>query len=489
MSIANDLPLGLTFDDVLLLPGESDVLPKQVDLSTLLTAKLPLKVPLMSAAMDTVTEKKVAIALAQEGGLGILHKNMSIADQAAQVHFVKKFEGGVVRYPITLTPDMIVEDVMQLIKRHQFSSFPVIDNQCVIGMLTNRDLRFVSKAQTVKDIMTPRKRLVTVKEQFDKKTVLRLMHCHRVEKILIINDLFELKGMITVKDILRAKEYPLASKDDQGRLCVGAAVGVGGDTQHRAQALVDAGVDVLVVDTAHGHSSGVIETVQWIKSHFPLMPVIAGNVATGEGALALATAGADAVKVGVGPGSICTTRVVAGVGCPQFTAIKDIAAALKGQDVSIIADGGIRFSGDIAKAIGAGAHVVMIGSLFAGTSEAPGEEALYKGRVYKTYRGMGSEAAMQLGSADRYFQEVSDQAPFVPQGIEGRVPFKGAISSVIYQLLGGLRASMGFVGASDVEALRTQSRFMRVTHAGLKEGHVHDVMITKEAPNYWVEGE
>lgn len=484
--------LALTFDDVLLLPGESSILPKDANLKTKLTRHITLNIPLLSAAMDTVTEARLAIALAQEGGLGIIHKNMHIDDQAAQVRKVKKFESGVVKDPITVSPQTTVREVMEISKKFNFRAFPVVDqHHKVVGIVTSRDLRFeINLDQPVANLMTPRERLVTVKEMADRDLVKKLLHKHRIEKVLVVNDQFELQGMITVKDILKEQAKPFACKDDQGQLRVGAAVGTGADTDDRVAALVSAGVDVIIVDTAHGHSKNVIERVRWVKKHYPDVSVIAGNIATQEAALALAEAGADAVKVGIGPGSICTTRIVTGVGVPQITAIVNVSEALKGTEVGIIADGGIRYSGDVCKALAAGASAVMVGSLFAGTEEAPGEVELYHGRTYKAYRGMGSLGAMaqRYGSSDRYFQEAVEQAEkLVPEGIEGRVPYKGSMVNIVNQLMGGLRSGMGYTGCPDINSLRNKSQFVRVTHSGVRESHVHDVQITKEAPNYHIE--
>lgn len=478
----------LTFDDVLLIPGYSKVLPRDVKLKTRLTRGIELNVPLVSAPMDTVTETRLAIALAQEGGIGIIHKSMSIEKQAAQVHNVKKFESGVVKDPITVTPDTSIRELQELTQAYKISGMPVVEGEQLLGIITNRDVRFETQLdQPVSNLMTPKERLVTVNEGVSREEVIRLMHKHRIEKVLIINDHFQLKGMMTVKDILKAKEKPNACKDEFGHLRVGAAVGTGGDTEARIEALVNARVDVLVVDTAHGHTSGVIDRIRWIKKHFPDLQVIGGNIATAEAAKDLVAAGADAVKVGIGPGSICTTRVVAGIGVPQITAIANVAKGLAGTDVPIISDGGIRFSGDICKALAAGAHAVMIGGLFAGTEEAPGELELFQGRSYKSYRGMGSVGAMtqKNGSSDRYFQEISDNEKLVPEGIEGRVPYKGTLSAVVHQLLGGLRSGMGYTGSETVDQLRSYAKFVRITQSGVRESHVHDVMITKEAPNYW----
>ena len=480
----------LTFDDVLLVPAFSEVLPRDVDLSTRLTRRIPLRLPLVSAAMDTVTEARLAIAIAQEGGIGIIHKNLTPEQQAAEVRRVKKFESGVITEPITVDPDTSIRRVLEITRANNISGVPVVKGKALVGIVTARDLRFETRLdEPVSTIMTPKERLVTVKEGADREEVVRLLHKHRIEKVLVVNDAFELRGMITVKDIQKARDFPLASKDEMGRLRVGAAVGTGAGTEERVAALVDAGVDVIVVDTAHGHSKGVLERVAWVKQRYPQVDVIGGNIATADAARALRDAGADAVKVGIGPGSICTTRIVAGVGVPQISAIAHVAAALADSDVPLIADGGIRFSGDIAKAIAAGAHTVMIGSLFAGTREAPGEVELYQGRSYKSYRGMGSLGAMQQGSSDRYFQEDAegDVEKLVPEGIEGRVPYKGPLVGVIHQLLGGLRSSMGYVGCPDIECMRTKPAFVRISTAGIRESHVHDVAIVKEAPNYRID--
>ena len=477
----------LTFDDVLLVPARSDVLPKDAILKTRLTREIDLNIPLVSAAMDTVTESRLAISIAQEGGLGIVHKNLSISEQAEQVAKVKKYESGVIKDPITISPDTLVREVIELTTNQKISGLPVIGTKGLVGLVTKRDLRFESNLdQPVSSIMTPHDKLVTVAEGAEKTEVLELLHRHRIERLLVVNDKGELKGMITVKDITKSSVYPLACKDEQGRLRVGAAVGTGADTDDRVAALIDAEVDVIVVDTAHGHSQGVIERVAWIKKHFPEMQVIGGNIATGAAARDLVSAGADAVKVGIGPGSICTTRIVAGVGVPQISAISNVAEALKDENVPVIADGGIRFSGDISKALVAGAHTVMIGSMFAGTEEAPGEVELFQGRSYKSYRGMGSISAMQKGSSDRYFQADSADEKLVPEGVEGRVPFKGPLTNTIHQLLGGVRSSMGYVGCKTIDELRTIPEFVQVTNAGMAESHVHDVTITKEAPNYQV---
>jgi IMP dehydrogenase len=476
----------LTFDDVLLIPGHSEVLPNDVQLKTWLTREIQLNVPLVSSAMDTVTEAELAIAMAQEGGIGIMHKNMSVEQQAAAVRKVKKFESGVVKDPITVSPDTTVRELVDITTANNISGLPVVDGQDLVGIVTGRDIRFESRMETpVSEIMTPKDQLVTVSEGADLDEVKELLHRHRIEKVLVVNDGFELRGLITVKDIQKAKDYPLACKDDQGRLRVGAAVGTGGDTDARIAALAEAGVDVIVVDTAHGHSKGVIDRVRWVKENYPQVQVIGGNIATADAAIALAEAGADAVKVGIGPGSICTTRIVAGIGVPQITAVSNVAEALKDRGVPLIADGGVRFSGDIAKAIAAGAHSVMIGSLLAGTDEAPGEVELFQGRSYKAYRGMGSIGAMGQGSSDRYFQDASKGLEkLVPEGIEGRVACKGPMRNIVHQLMGGLRASMGYTGSRTIDEMRTRPQFVRITNAGMRESHVHDVTITKEAPNY-----
>ncbi|AOU97937.1 IMP dehydrogenase [Acidihalobacter yilgarnensis] len=479
----------LTFDDVLLLPAHSQVMPRDVSLQTRLTREISLNIPVVSAAMDTVTEARLAIALAQEGGIGIIHKNMSAEQQALQVRQVKKYESGIITQPITVTPDISIRELQALTRAHNISGVPVVNGQDLVGIVTSRDMRFQENLDApVQSIMTPRERLVTVREGSDLEEIRGLLHKHRIEKVLMVNDSFQLRGMITVKDIQKSSDFPNACKDGEGRLRAGAAVGTGAGTEARVEALVEAGVDVLIVDTAHGHSQGVIDRVAWVKRTFPALQVIGGNIATGAAALALVDAGADAVKVGIGPGSICTTRIVAGVGVPQISAIDNVYQALKDIDIPLIADGGIRFSGDIAKAIAAGAHCVMIGSMFAGTEEAPGEVELYQGRSYKSYRGMGSLGAMQKGSSDRYFQEEGSAVEkMVPEGIEGRVPYKGSIAGIIHQLLGGLRSSMGYVGAPDITTMRTKPEFVRVTHAGMRESHVHDVAITKEAPNYRID--
>nr|WP_197492617.1 IMP dehydrogenase [Methylomonas methanica] len=478
----------LTFDDVLLVPAHSSVLPREVELKTQLTRKIRLNIPLVSAAMDTVTEARLAIAIAQEGGIGIIHKNMTVEQQAAEVRRVKKYESGVIKDPITVSPNVTVREVMELTRAKNISGVPVVDGEELVGIVTSRDLRFETRLDmAVSQIMTPKDKLVTVHESFKHKEVIDLLHKHRIEKVLVVNDAFHLRGMITVKDIQKAKDNPQACKDEQERLIVGAAVGTGADTGERVGALVDAGVDVIIVDTAHGHSQGVLDKVRWVKQNFPQVQVIGGNIATAAAALALVEAGADGVKVGIGPGSICTTRIVAGVGVPQITAVSNVADALKGSGVPLIADGGIRYSGDVAKALAAGAHAVMLGGLFAGTEEAPGEVELFQGRSYKSYRGMGSLGAMsqQQGSSDRYFQEDTEQVEkLVPEGIEGRVPYKGSVLAIVHQLLGGIRSSMGYTGNSTIAAMHENAQFVRVTSAGMRESHVHDVTITKEAPNY-----
>jgi len=477
----------LTFDDVLLVPARSEILPNDANLKTKITQGITLNIPLISAAMDTVTESGLAIAIAQEGGMGIIHKNLSPTEQARQVARVKKFESGVIKDPITITPDTMIRKVIESTRENQISGLPVLGPDGLVGIVTKRDLRFETNLdQPVSSVMTPKERLVTVKEGASRDEILGLLHKHRIERLLVVDDDFRLKGMITVKDITKEAVYPLACKDEQGRLRVGAAVGTGKDTDERVEALVRADVDVIVVDTAHGHSKGVIERVAWVKKNFPHVQVIGGNIATAHAARDLVDAGADAVKVGIGPGSICTTRIVAGVGVPQISAISNVALALKDTGIPCIADGGIRFSGDVSKALVAGAHSVMIGSMFAGTEEAPGEVELYQGRSYKSYRGMGSLGAMQKGSSDRYFQSENAAEKLVPEGIEGRVPYKGPLSSIVHQLLGGVRSSMGYVGCADIEELRTKPEFVRVTNAGMTESHVHDVTITKEAPNYRV---
>ncbi|WP_313919786.1 IMP dehydrogenase [Tahibacter sp.] len=475
----------LTFDDVSLVPAYSNVLPKDVSLSTRLTRGIRLNIPVLAAAMDTVTEARLAITMAQCGGMGIIHKNMPAERQAAEVRLVKKFEAGVIRDPITVTPDTSIREVMQIVRARNISGVPVVDGEHLVGIVTNRDLRFEKKPDDpVRHIMTRKDRLITVNEGAHEEEVLALLHKHRIEKVLVVDDAFRLRGLITVKDIQKARDNPNAAKDTHERLRVGAAVGVGGDTEDRVAALVEAGVDVLVVDTAHGHSQGVLDRVAWVKKNFPDMQVIGGNIVTGDAARALVDAGADAVKVGVGPGSICTTRMIAGVGVPQISAVSMVAEALRDANVPLIADGGIRYSGDIAKALVAGASCVMIGGMFAGTEEAPGEVELYQGRSYKSYRGMGSLGAMQKGSKDRYFQDETDTDKLVPEGIEGRVPYRGPLRSIVHQLVGGLRASMGYVGCATVDELHVKPQFVRITGAGIRESHVHDVAITKEAPNY-----
>jgi IMP dehydrogenase len=484
--------VALTFDDVLLLPGESNVLPKDVTLKTNLTRHITLNIPLLSSAMDTVTEARLAIALAQEGGIGVIHKNLAIEDQAAQVRHVKRYESGIVKDPVAVSPQATVRELLELSKKFNFYAFPVIEeNQQLVGIITSRDLRFETNLdQPIANLMTPKNRLVTVKESADRDLVKKLLHKHRIEKVLVVNDQYQLQGMITVKDILKQQAKPFASKDLQGQLLVGAAVGTGADTEARIEALVAAGVDVIVVDTAHGHSKNVIDRVRWVKKHYSHVALIAGNIATGDAAKALVDAGADAVKVGIGPGSICTTRIVTGVGVPQITAIANVRTALKDADIGIIADGGIRYSGDVCKALAAGASAVMVGGLFAGTEEAPGEVELYHGRSYKSYRGMGSLGAMaqRHGSSDRYFQDgLVDTEKLVPEGIEGRVPYKGSMIAIVNQLMGGLRSGMGYTGSADIQALRNKTQFVRVTPSGVRESHVHDVQITKEAPNYRIE--
>ncbi|HCO77887.1 MAG TPA: IMP dehydrogenase [Rhodocyclaceae bacterium] len=478
--------IALTFDDVLLVPAYSQVLPRDVDLSTKLTRAIRLNIPLVSAAMDTVTEARLAIALAQAGGIGIIHKNLSAKQQAAEVAKVKRFESGILKDPVTIPPTLTVGEVLSLTQQLGISGLPVVDEGRVVGIVTHRDLRFETRLDLpIAQIMTPRERLVFIREGESVEKAKALMHEHRLERVLILGPDDTLKGLITVKDIQKSTEHPNAAKDSDGRLLVGAAIGVGAGTEERTERLVEAGVDVIVVDTAHGHSQGVLDRVRWVKRQFPNVQVIGGNIATAEAAKALVDAGADAVKVGIGPGSICTTRIVAGVGVPQITAISDVAEALAGTDVPLIADGGIRFSGDIAKALAAGAHCVMLGGLFAGTEEAPGETVLYQGRSYKAYRGMGSLGAMQEGAADRYFQDnTANVDKFVPEGIEGRVPYKGPVAAVIHQLVGGVRSSMGYLGCRTIEELHAKAEFVQITSAGVRESHVHDVQITKEAPNY-----
>ncbi len=478
----------LTFDDVLLQPAYSEVLPRQVNLTTRLTSRIVLNIPLLSAAMDTVTEAKLAIALAQEGGMGIVHKNMTAERQAAEVRAVKKYESGVITDPIVVPPDMTIGEVLKLTRANRISGVPVVDGKNLVGIVTSRDLRFETRyGEPVSVVMTPKERLITVKEGASREEVIAKLHQYRIEKVLVVSPGFQLRGMITVKDIQKSSDFPLACKDERGRLRVGAAVGTGPETEERVAGLVHAGVDVVVVDTAHGHSRGVLDRVTWIKRQYPDLQVIGGNIATAEGALALADAGADAVKVGIGPGSICTTRVVAGVGVPQISAVMAVAEALKSRNVPLISDGGVRYSGDFSKALAAGAHAVMVGSMLAGTEEAPGEVELYQGRSYKSYRGMGSLGAMSQvqGSKDRYFQDTTSEVEkLVPEGVEGRVPYKGPMAAIIHQMIGGLRASMGYTGCSSVEDLRTKTTFVKITAAGIKESHVHDVTITKEAPNY-----
>lgn len=479
----------LTFDDVLLVPAHSNVLPREVSLATQLTRTIRLNIPVVSAAMDTVTEAPLAIALGQEGGMGIIHKNMTAEMQAIHVSRVKRFESGVVNDPVTIQPHMTVRDVLALTRLHKISGLPVVDGTKVVGIVTNRDLRFETNLdQSIANIMTPQDRLVTVREGASREQVMELLHQHRLERVLVIDDAYNLKGLITVKDIQKSSDHPLACKDEKGRLRVGAAVGVGDGTEERVAALVEAGVDAIVVDTAHGHSQGVLDRVTWVKKNFPQVQVIGGNIATGAAAKALVDAGADGVKVGIGPGSICTTRIVAGVGVPQITAVSNVEEALRGTGVPFIADGGIRYSGDISKAIAAGAYSVMLGGMFAGTEEAPGEIELFQGRSYKSYRGMGSIGAMQKGSSDRYFQENNGNADkLVPEGIEGRVPYKGSMIAVVHQLMGGLRASMGYVGCKTIDEMRSKAEFVQITSAGMRESHVHDVQITKEAPNYHID--
>lgn len=476
----------LTFDDVLLVPAHSTVLPNTANLSTQLTKEIRLNIPMLSAAMDTVTETKLAISLAQEGGIGFIHKNMTIERQADRVRKVKKFESGIVSEPVTVSPDLTLAALAEMVKKNGFAGYPVVDSENnLIGIITGRDTRFVKDlSKTVSQLMTKKEDLVTVKEGASRETILELMHQNRVEKVLVVDDAFKLKGMITVKDFQKAEQKPNACKDEFGRLRVGAAVGAGPGNEERIDALVKAGVDVLLIDSSHGHSKGVLQRVRETRAKYPNLPIVAGNVATAEGAIALADAGASAVKVGIGPGSICTTRIVTGVGVPQITAIADAAAALKDRGIPVIADGGIRFSGDIAKAIAAGASCVMVGSMFAGTEEAPGEIELYQGRAFKSYRGMGSLGAMAKGSSDRYFQSDNAADKLVPEGIEGRIPYKGYLKEIIHQQMGGLRSCMGLTGCATIEELRTKAEFVRISGAGIKESHVHDVTITKEAPNY-----
>ena len=480
----------LTFDDVLLVPAYSSVLPRDVSLASKLTRDISLNTPLVSAAMDTVTEGRLAIAMASEGGIGIIHKNLKPSEQAREVAKVKRYESGVLRDPITIGPDMTLRQVIQLSREHGFSGFPVLVGKEVVGIITNRDLRFEEDLDApVKTKMTPRERLVTVKEGCSLEEAKRLMSQHRLERVLVVNDQFELRGLITVKDILKATEHPNACKDSEGKLRVGAAVGVGPDNDERIELLVRAGVDVIVVDTAHGHSQGVLDRVKWVKKNYPQVQVIGGNIATGDAAKALADHGADGVKVGIGPGSICTTRIVAGVGVPQITAIVNVATALKGTGIPLIADGGVRYSGDVSKALAAGASAVMMGGMFAGTEEAPGEVFLYQGRSYKSYRGMGSLGAMADGSADRYFQSdiVANAEKLVPEGIEGQVPYKGSVLAILHQLTGGIRSSMGYLGCRTIAELHEKANFVEITSAGVRESHVHDVKITKEAPNYHID--
>ncbi|KQU81069.1 MULTISPECIES: IMP dehydrogenase [unclassified Rhizobacter] len=482
----------LTFDDVLLVPAFSQVLPRDTSLATQLSRNIRLNLPLVSAAMDTVTEARLAIAIAQEGGIGIVHKNLSPKQQAAEVARVKRYESGVLRDPITISPGVPVRDVINLSRQHGISGFPVLEDGKVVGIVTGRDLRFETRMDIpVREIMTPRERLITVRDGASLADAKALMHKHKLERVVVVNDAFELRGLFTVKDITKQTNFPNAARDSHGKLRVGAAVGVGEDTDERLELLVKAGVDAVVVDTAHGHSAGVLDRVRWVKKNYPQIDVIGGNIATGAAALALVEAGADGVKVGIGPGSICTTRIVAGVGVPQITAIDNVATALKGTGVPLIADGGVRYSGDIAKAIAAGACTVMMGGMFAGTEEAPGEIVLFQGRSYKSYRGMGSIGAMQQGSADRYFQDNTGANPnadkLVPEGIEGRVPYKGSMVSIVFQMAGGLRASMGYCGCPTIDDMRDRAEFVEITSAGIRESHVHDVQITKEAPNYRME--
>jgi IMP dehydrogenase len=483
------LQKALTFDDVLLVPAHSAILPRDVSLATRLTRKIQLNLPLLSAAMDTVTEARLAIALAQEGGIGIVHKNLNPKAQAAEVAKVKRFESGVLKDPITIPPTMSVREVLALTRSYRISGLPVVDNGVVVGIVTNRDTRFETNLdQAVSNIMTPRERLITVSEGSSPEEAKALMHKHRLERVLVVNAAFQLRGLVTVKDILKSSEHPFACKDEQGHLRVGAAVGVGDGTEERVALLAEAGVDVIVVDTAHGHSEGVLKRVQWVKKNFPQVEVIGGNIATASAARALVDHGADGVKVGIGPGSICTTRIVAGVGVPQITAVEMVANALAASGIPLVADGGIRYSGDISKAIAAGANSVMLGGLFAGTEEAPGETVLYQGRSYKAYRGMGSLGAMKDGAADRYFQDSdANVEKLVPEGIEGRVPYKGPVTAVIHQLMGGLRSSMGYVGCATIDEMRAKAEFVEITSAGIRESHVHDVQITKEAPNYHID--
>jgi IMP dehydrogenase len=479
----------LTFDDVLLVPAHSAVLPRDVQLSTKLSRNIPLNIPLVAAAMDTVTEARLAIALAQEGGIGIIHKNFSPKEQAAEVLKVKRHEAGVLRDPITLTQDMTVRDAIELQRAHKISGLPVVDGKRIVGIVTNRDLRFETRLDApIKDIMTPRSRLVTIREGASLDEAKSLMHTHRLERVLVVNDGDDLLGLVTVKDITKATEHPNAAKDEQGKLRVGGAISTGPDSEERAERMVKAGVDVLIVDTAHGHHQGVLDRVRWVKKNFPQVDVVGGNIATAAAAKAMMDAGADGIKVGIGPGSICTTRIVAGVGVPQITAVANVAKALEGTGIPLIADGGIRFSGDVSKALAAGAYTVMMGGMFAGTEEAPGEVILFQGRSYKSYRGMGSLGAMTEGSAERYFQDNDANVDkFVPEGIEGMVPYKGSVLAIIFQLTGGLRSSMGYCGCGGIDEMRTKAEFVEITAAGMRESHVHDVRITKEAPNYRLE--
>lgn len=479
----------LTFDDVLLVPRFSDILPKDASLKTQLTRNITLNIPILSAAMDTVTEARLAVAIAEEGGIGVIHKNMSIEAQAKEVRRVKKFESGVVKDPITVSPQTTIRELIEITDRNNISGMPVVEGKNLVGIVTSRDIRFENNFDhTVSTVMTKKDRLITVKEGASREEVMALFRQHRVEKILIVNNAFELRGMYTVKDILKSQSKPFATKNENGQLRVAAAVTTGAETPDRVSALITEGVDLIVVDTAHGHSKGVIETIKWIRKHYPDQQIMGGNIATSDAARALADAGVDAIKVGMGPGSICTTRIVAGIGVPQISAISNVVDALKKKDIPVVADGGIRFSGDIGKALAAGANAVMIGGLFAGTDEAPGEVVLYQGRSYKAYRGMGSVGAMSEGSHDRYFQEKSGDAgqKYVPEGIEGRVPYKGALRNVIHQLMGGLRSCMGYLGSSSISELQKNAEFVRITNAGVRESHVHDVTITKEAPNYSV---
>lgn len=479
----------LTFDDVLLVPSHSNVLPRDVDISTQLTREIRLNIPLISAAMDTVTDSRLAIAMAQEGGMGIIHKNMSIDAQANEVTKVKKYESGVIKDPITVAPDISISDVLEITRANNISGVPVVDKEQLLGIVTSRDLRFETRLDApVSTIMTPKERLVTVEEGASLDKVQALLHKYRIEKVLVVNDDFQLRGMITVKDIQKSSEHPNACKNEQGQLRAGAAVGVGEGTDERVDALIQANADVIVVDTAHGHSQAVLDTVKWVKKTYPQVQVIGGNIATAAAATALIEHGVDALKVGIGPGSICTTRIVAGVGVPQITAVDNVVSVAHKKSIPVIADGGIRYSGDIAKAIAAGADTIMVGSLFAGTKESPGDVELYQGRSYKTYRGMGSLGAMQQGSSDRYFQDnESEKEKLVPEGIEGRVPYKGSITKILHQLLGGVRSSMGYVGCRDIQEMHEKTEFVKISAAGMRESHVHDVAITKEAPNYHVE--